>query len=75
MKAASRKAVVGGMKRMAKKQAARRKDGPRPLSPSEQMRRYLNNEEYWRVEAGLVTPEQFDDYQKAMRKLIVGRMR
>ena len=39
-----------------------------PISPSEQRRRFMAGEEVWRVEAGLVTPEQFQRYVEAMRQ-------
>jgi hypothetical protein len=34
----------------------------------EQMRRFLSGAERWQVDAGLVTPEQYVEYQREMLK-------
>lgn len=39
-----------------------------PIRPSEQARRFADGEEAWRVEAGLVTPEQYQRYLDAMAR-------
>ena len=58
------------LKRIAQRQV--RAIGPRrrrmPIRPSEQRRRFEAGEEAWRVEAGLVTPEQYERYLAAMMK-------
>lgn len=38
-----------------------------PVRPSEQRRRFVEGEEAWRVNAGLVSPEQFQRYIEAMQ--------
>jgi hypothetical protein len=37
-----------------------------PIRPSEQRRRYQSGEEAWRLQAGLITPEQYQRYLDAM---------
>ena len=37
-----------------------------PIRPSEQARRFVEGEEAWRVDAGMVTPEQWQRYVDAM---------
>ena len=39
-----------------------------PVRPSEQARRFMDGEEAWRVEAGLVTPEQYQRYMETMQR-------
>ena len=55
---------------LAKKQEARLKALPArtPIAPSEQLQRFLTGAERWRVEAGLVTPEQYGEYEMEMLK-------
>jgi len=45
-----------------------------PISPSEQLRRFRDGAEFWRVEQGLVTPEQYQRYIDRMaQRLREGR--
>jgi hypothetical protein len=58
------------LKRIAKRQA--KNIEPRrarmPIPPSEQLRRFQQGEERWRLDAGLVTPEQYRRYEMAMQR-------
>lgn len=46
----------------------------RPIRPSEQLDRYRTGQERWRLDAGLVTPEQYAKYEKAMKqRMMEGR--
>lgn len=59
--------VSANMARIAKAQAARApKTRRQTIRPSEQVRRFLNGDERWRLEQGLVTPTQWADYERAM---------
>lgn len=60
--------VTSNMTQLAQRQQARVKpyQERRPVRPSEQIRRYLNGEERWRLEQGLVSPEEWDRYEQAM---------
>lgn len=56
------------LKRIAQRQV--KLVGPRrqamPISPEEQIRRFQEGAEFWRVEEGLVTPEQYERYIDTM---------
>jgi hypothetical protein len=60
--------VTGNMSQLAGRQAARVKPykARRPVRPSEQIRRYLAGEERWRLEQGLISPEEWQRYEQAM---------
>ena len=62
--------VAANLGRIAKAQVPQVKKlrRARKLTPSEQMRRYLSGEELWRVQAGLVTPEQYERYAEEMEQ-------
>ena len=55
---------------LAKKQEAKMKAMPKrtPIAPSEQLQRFLTGAERWRVDQGLVTPEEFAEYEMEMLK-------
>lgn len=44
-----------------------------PVRPSEQRRRFLEGDESWRVEAGMITPEQYQRYMEAMQRRMEGK--
>lgn len=54
------------LKRIATRQVKALEPRPRPIRPSEQRRRFAEGEEFWRVQAGQVTPEQWQRYINAM---------
>ena len=61
--------VVAELKNLAKMQRQRAKpvlDRPRHVAPSEQLRRFVAGEERWRVDEGLVTPQEYFEYEKEM---------
>ena len=62
--------LAGYIGSLAKKQEARLKALPNrtPIAPSEQLQRFLTGAERWRVDAGLVTPEEFGQYEQEMIK-------
>lgn len=52
----------------------RRKPRTATVSPSEQLDRFIQGAERWRVDAGLVTPEQYARYSDAMLKRLNERI-
>lgn len=56
------------LKRIAQGQVKAIGQRPKPIRPSEQLRRFEAGEESWRVEQGLVTPEQYERYIQAMQR-------
>lgn len=54
------------LKRIAQRQVKTTGARPRPIRPSEQYRRFVEGEELWRLEAGHVTPEQWQRYVNTM---------
>lgn len=61
--------VVENLRRMARQQQAQMKPlqkKPRPVAPSEQVRRFLDGEERYRLESGEITPTQWAEYQRRM---------
>lgn len=43
----------------------------RPIRPSVQLERYRTGQERWQVDAGLVTPEQYAEYEQAMQRRLM----
>lgn len=65
--------AVGNLGRLVKSQTARMKpyiEKGQPLTPQEQVERYLAGAETWRLETGQVTPEEWERYENAMQNLI-----
>lgn len=58
--------VSANLGRIARAQQARMPQGPRTIPETEQMRRFLDGAERWRVEEGLVTPAQWAEYEQEM---------
>lgn len=63
--------VAARMKRIAGRQVKALEGRQRPIRPSEQLRRFQAGEEAWRVEAGLVTPEQYQRYVDRMERQLM----
>lgn len=62
--------TVSNLRKIAKAQEAKMPKGGRPLTPTEQIQRFMDGSEYQRVESGEITPKQYARYQEAMlRKL------
>lgn len=59
------------LKAIAQQQVKAIEQRPKPIRPSEQLRRFQSGEESWRVEQGLITPEQYARYIQAMQQLEV----
>ena len=65
--------AVANLGKLTKQQAARMKpyqQQGKPIPPQEQINRYLQGAERWRLEAGMVTPEDWDRYESAMQRMI-----
>jgi hypothetical protein len=62
--------IVANLGQAIKRQQSQMKlrKKPETLLPQEQVRRFLAGEERWRVDAGLVTPVQFAEYEREMLK-------
>ena len=60
--------LAGYIGSLAKKQEAKMKALPQrtPIAPSQQLERFLAGAERWRVEQGLVTPQEFAEYEQEM---------
>lgn len=56
------------LKALAQRQLKLKGARPRPVRPSEQLRRFQAGEEAWRVDQGLVTPEQYQRYVDIMTR-------
>ncbi len=67
--------AVGNLGRLAKTQATRMKpytEQGKPLTPQQQVQRYLTGAERWRLEQGQVTPDEWQRYEQAMQRLMQG---
>ena len=66
--------VTNRLKRIAQRQlkAVEPRREKMPIRPSEQLRRFEQGEELWRLEQGLITPEQYARYVEAMRRRLEG---
>ena len=60
--------IANSLRPHAKAAAKAIGQGPRPVPPGEQMRRFLDDEEFARVESGEITPTQYQRYRVAMLK-------
>ncbi len=56
------------LKAIAQRQVKLREARPKPVRPSEQMRRFQEGEEHWRLVEGQITPEQYQHYVEAMTR-------
>lgn len=67
--------VAGRLKQIAQRQVKLLEPRKKrmPVRPSEQERRFLAGEERWRLDAGMVTEEQYARYMQAMQRRMEGR--
>ena len=62
--------TVSNLRKIAKREAGKMPKGGRPLTPTEQIQRFMAGTEYQRVARGEITASQYARYQEAMlRKL------
>lgn len=59
--------VTNNMSRLVKQEKAKLRQMPAPTIPEqEQVRRFMAGEERWRLDAGLITPTQWAEYESTM---------
>ena len=62
--------TIGNLRKVAKREGSRIPQRGRPLTPSEQLRRWGDGAEYERMLSGEITPTQYARYQNAMLKRV-----
>lgn len=64
--------AAGRLKAIAQRQTQQLAKRPRPVRPSEQLRRFQEGEERWRLDQGLIGEDQYQRYVEHMRRLVEG---
>lgn len=65
--------VTNNIGRLVKQEAAKMRKMPRPpISEDEQLDRFMRGAERWRLDAGLITPDQWQEYQATMLRRLEG---
>ena len=62
--------TIGNLRKIAKWEGGKIPQRGRPLTPSEQLRRWREGAEYERMLSGEITPTQYARYQNAMLKQV-----